>query len=74
MGEFAGEGAGGGEKAAVHRYVNEGKDVSELPFCQGHRKKMEQAKAYAEEVRGRAGRSSQRVGPVFLPGPTLSWG
>ena len=44
-----------GEKAAVHRFVNEGKDIGELPFVQGHPKKLQHAQEYAEEVGDRRG-------------------
>ncbi|PSC73875.1 fatty acid desaturase [Micractinium conductrix] len=38
-----------GEKSAVSRQVHAGKPVEDLPFVQGHPKKLERAQEYAEQ-------------------------
>lgn len=41
-----------GEKAAVSRYLHEGRDVRALPFVRAHLDKVAAVEAYTKEVRG----------------------
>ncbi|KAI7839622.1 hypothetical protein COHA_006622 [Chlorella ohadii] len=41
-----------GEKAAISRYLHEGRDVRALPFVRAHLDKVGAVEAYAKEVRG----------------------